>query len=335
MINVAIVGASGFTGLELIKMVIMHPEFNLTYLANSLGETRADILHPMLSGVCDLAVDKMDVTDLAKKAELAFLAVPHKTAMEVVAPLIALDVKVVDLSADYRLLQEAYEANYVPHTDTKNLKHAVYGLPELNRTALKSALLVANPGCYPTASILGVMPFLPYIKENTPLFIDAKSGVSGAGKKLSDTTHYGYINENMFAYAPITHRHAAEIDEKLSLKSGKNFDVMFVPHLVPLMRGMIASIFVSLESEIDAVRVLEAFYKDEPFVRVRKEPVQMKHVAGTNFCDIFVAQKGKQLFISSAIDNLLKGASSAAMVNANLMCGLKEDCGIPKIAYAP
>jgi N-acetyl-gamma-glutamyl-phosphate reductase len=335
MINVAIVGASGYTGLELIKMVILHPEFNLTYLANSTGNTTADTLHPMLKDVCDLEVSKMDVNDLASKAELAFLAVPHKTAMEVVKPLLKLGTKIVDLSADYRLEQQRYEKNYVPHTDPDNLKNAVYGLPELHREALKECQLVANPGCYPTSSILGVLPFLDYINEGSPIFIDAKSGVSGAGKKLVETTHYGRINENMFAYAPITHRHAAEIEEKLTQKSDKTFEVMFVPHIVPLMRGMIASVYVSLASDIDAVTILEAYYKDEPFVRVRTQPVEMKHVAGTNFCDIFVAQKGRQLFISSSIDNLLKGASSAAIVNANLMCGLAEEMGVPKIAYAP
>lgn len=332
MINVGIVGASGYTGLELVKILINHPNFNLSYVCNSEGGVMLSELHPSLSGVYECKVLKTDVDELAEECELVFLAVPHKTAMEYVKPLIQKGVKVVDLSADYRLTQDVYEHFYCPHTDIENLSHVVYGLPELNREALRSASLVANPGCFPTSAILGLLPFMDKRVANTPVIIDSKTGVSGAGKKLSDVTHFVNVNDNLFAYNPLLHRHAPEIAQKL----GIDFDeVNFVPHLVPLTRGMISSIYIQVSEEFDAFKVLEDYYKDEVFVRVSKNPVDMKNVAGTNFCDIYVKQKGNVLFISSAIDNLLRGASSQAVVNANIMMSLDETAGIPKIAYVP
>ena len=212
------------------------------------------------------------------------------------------------------------------------MSHVVYGLPELFRKELKSAKLVANPGCFPTSAILGLLPFMDKRVQNTPIIIDAKTGVSGAGKKLSDVTHFVNVNDNLFAYNPLMHRHAPEIANKL----GVEFDeVNFVPHLIPLIRGMISSIYVQVDEDFDALKVLKEFYKDELHVRVSKNPVDMKNVAGTNFCDIYVKQKGNMLFISSAIDNLLRGASSQAVVNANIMMGIDEDLGIPNIAYVP
>lgn len=252
--------------------------------------------------------------------------------MAYVKPLIEKGLKVVDLSADYRLPQDIYEEFYCPHTDTKNLSHAVYGLPELFAKELRSATLVANPGCFPTSAILGLLPFMDKRVAHTPIIVDSKTGVSGAGKKLSDVTHFVNVNDNLFAYNPLMHRHAPEIAQKL----GVDFDeVHFVPHLVPLTRGMLSSIYIQVEGDFDAFSVLNEFYKDAKHVRVSKNPVDMKNVAGTNFCDVYVKQKGNVLFISSAIDNLMRGASSAAVANANLMMGLDEELGIPNIAYVP
>jgi len=331
-INVGVVGATGYTGLELVKILSKHPSFNLAYIANSEGATTINELHPSLSGVCEDEVQKADVNTMAKECELIFLALPHKTAMAYVKPLMELGVKVVDLSADYRLTQEVYEEHYVPHTDIQNLEHVVYGLPEMFREELKSASLVANPGCFPTSSILGLLPFMSKRVQNTPIIIDAKTGVSGAGKKLSESTHFVNVNDNLFAYNPLLHRHAPEIAQKLNVP----FDeVNFVPHLVPLTRGMLSSIYIQVNSDFDEVALLKEFYKDEKNVRVCKNPVDMKNVAGTNFCDIYVKRKGNMLFISSSIDNLMRGASSQAVVNANLMMGLDENSGIPDIAYVP
>ena len=331
-INVGIIGVSGYTGLELVKMLINHPTFNLNYVANSTGETSLDKLHPSLSGVCELEVNKADVEVCASLCELVFLAVPHKTAMAFVKPFMKLGTKQVDFSADYRLTQDVYEEYYCPHTDTENLDNVVYGLPEMFREEIKTASLVANPGCFPTSAILGLLPFMEKRVPNTPIIIDAKTGVSGAGKKLSEVTHFVNVNDNLFAYNPFYHRHAPEIAQKL----GVDFDeVNFVPHLVPLTRGMISSIYIQTQGDFDAVKLVKEYYKDEYHVRISENPVDMKNSAGTNFCDIYVKQKGNLLFISSSIDNLLRGSSSQALVNANLMMGLEENTGIPNIAYVP
>lgn len=334
-IDVAIIGASGYTGLELIKILINHPHFNISYIATTEGGIKASELHPSLLGVFEQEVLKADASVVAKHAKLAFLALPHKAAMGFAKELLALHVKVVDLSADYRLELEAYEKHYCEHEDKEHLKEAVYGLPEINRAKIKEANLIANPGCYPTASILGILPFLNYLKKDAPIFIDAKSGVSGAGKKPSVTAHFVTINENIFAYNPLKHRHEPEIAEKLRLVSGHPFEVNFVPHLLPVSRGMLVSSYLQTNELIDAKAVLQNFYKNERFVRIREVPVDIKSTAGTNFCDIFVSQKGTSIFVSSSIDNLLRGASSQAVANANLMCGFEESAGIPIIAYVP
>ena len=331
-INVGIVGATGYTGLELVKMLINHSGFHLNYIANSEGGTTINALHPSLNGVCEDEVKKADVDEIAKSCELVFLALPHQTAMAFVQPLLEKGVKVVDLSADYRLPQDIYEEFYCPHTDAKNLEHVIYGLPEMNREALKSAKLVANPGCFPTSAILGLLAFMDIRVANTPIIVDAKTGVSGAGKKLSESTHFVNVNDNLFAYNPLMHRHAPEIANKLNVA----FDeVSFVPHLVPLTRGMISSIYIQINSDEDVLKKLKEFYKNEKFIRISENPVDMKNVSGTNFCDIYVKRKKDMLFISSAIDNLMRGASSQALVNANLMMGFDEAMGIPNIAYVP
>ncbi len=331
-INVGVVGATGYTGLELVKMLVKHPYFYLAYIANSEGGTTINRLHPSLNGVCEDEVQKADIDAMAATCRLVFLALPHKTAMAYVKPLLAKGVKVVDLSADYRLPQNIYEEFYTPHTDSANLEHAVYGLPELNREAIKSAKLVANPGCFPTSAVLGLLPFMDKRIPNTPIIIDAKTGVSGAGKKLSEVTHFVNANDNLFAYNPLLHRHAPEIANKLDVSFE---EVNFVPHLVPVTRGMISSIYIQVDEEFNAMKVLQEFYKNDIHVRVSEIPVDMKNVAGTNFCDIYVKRKGNMLFISSSIDNLMRGASSQAVVNANLMMGFDENTAIPDIAYVP
>lgn len=333
--NVAIIGASGYTGLELIKILINHPKFNITYIANSSGEENVQDLHPCLKDVLNVEVQKADAKEVAKVADLAFLALPHKTSMYFAKELLELDVKVVDLSADYRLELETYEKHYCPHEDKEHIKDSVYGLPEYYGKELKDAKLVANPGCYPTASLLALLPFVEYIQEGTPVFIDAKSGVSGAGKKLSEVAHFVNLNENHHAYNPFKHRHMPEIEEKVKKLKDKEFQINFVPHLLPVTRGMLVSVYATLKDEIDVEKILEEAYKDNEFVRVRNTPVDLKTTAGTNFCDIYVARNGKALFINSSIDNLLRGASSQAVVNANLMCGFEEGEGIPRIAYVP
>jgi len=333
--NVAIIGASGYTGLELIKILITHPKFNITYIANSTGEQNVQELHPCLKNVINMEVSKADASEVKKVANLAFLALPHKTSMSFAKELLELGVKVVDLSADYRLELDTYEEHYCEHEDKEHINDSVYGLPEYFKEEIKKSNLVANPGCYPTASLLALLPFVDYIEEGTQIFIDAKSGVSGAGKKLSEVAHFVNLNENTHAYNPFKHRHMPEIEEKVKVLKDKEFQINFVPHLLPVTRGMLVSIFATLKDEINVEEILENTYEDSEFVRIRKSPVDLKSVAGTNFCDVYVARNGKALFVNSSIDNLLRGASSQAVVNANLMCGFEEYEGIPKIAYVP
>ncbi|WP_024954975.1 N-acetyl-gamma-glutamyl-phosphate reductase [Sulfurospirillum arcachonense] len=335
MIKVAIIGASGYTGLELVKILHAHPKFEITYIGTSKGGESLTDLHPSLTNIVEFDVKKSNAKEIAKVTDLAFLALPHKASMGFAKDLLNLGVKIVDLSADYRLELDTYEEFYCEHEDKENLPKAVYGLPEMYREEISKTSLVANPGCYPTATLLGLLPFAQYIDENSPIFIDAKSGLSGAGKKVNEITQFVNINENMFAYNPLKHRHSPEIQEKLKLLTCKDFEVNFVPHLIPITRGELVSIYLKLSSDIDANSILKEFYKNEQFIRIRETPVDLKSTAGTNFCDIFVAQNGTSLFISSSIDNLLKGSSSGAVVNANIMCGYEENLGIPIFAYVP
>jgi len=332
MRRAAIVGASGYTGLELVKLLLGHPQMQI---AGLYGRESGEIhkLYPALEGVYEAPIEPIDIQKIAQNSDVVFLALPHKSAMEVAKPLLEEGARVVDLSADYRLRLENYEAYYTTHTDPEHLKEAVYGLPEIYRAEIEKARLVANPGCYPTAALLAIIPLLPFIEG--PVHIDAKSGVSGAGKKCSQKTHFVTVDENIFAYNPLRHRHSVEIREKMEIASGEPQEVSFVPHLLPIARGMLVSVYARLKEAVDPAEVLRDFYAEEPFVRVKDEPVDVKSVAGTHFCDLFAAKEGKNLFVSSAIDNLLRGASSQAVANANLMLGLEESLGLPKIAYIP
>ena len=335
MISVGVVGASGYTGLELVKMLLTHPKFELKYLATTTGDTVIEALHPSLVGVISHPVQKASIEDVAEHCELVFLALPHKASMGFAKELIAKGVKVVDLSADYRLELDTYEEHYCEHEDRENLDNSVYALIEYYRDELKKANLVAGPGCYPTATLLAILPFIPYMDENAPLFIDAKSGVSGAGKKLSKTTHFVTINDNIFAYNPLKHRHAPEISEKIEKIHGVKMSVNFVPHLIPATRGELVSVYGTLKEDIEPLEILKRHYKNDKFIRIREKPVDIKSTAGTHFCDIFAMKNGNALFVNSSIDNLLRGASSQALVAGNLMFGFDEGLGIPIISHTP
>ncbi len=335
MTQVGIVGASGYTGLELVKLLLNHPHFTLTFLATTQGDTTIEALHPALEDCITMPVHAAEVEAIVEACDLVFLALPHKASMGLAKLLLAQGVKVVDLSADYRLEQDTYEANYCPHEDPDHLDQAVYGLIEYYREALRTTSLAAGPGCYPTATLLGLLPLIPYIDTDAPIFIDAKSGVSGAGKKLSETTHFVTVNDNIFAYNPLTHRHAPEIAEKIAKIHGVQTQINFVPHLIPATRGELISIYATLKQEVDPLEVLRKHYADDRFIRIREKPVDIKSTAGTHFCDIHAAVNGRAIWINSAIDNLLRGAASQALVAANLMCGYDEGAGVPVVAYVP
>lgn len=328
MKNVGIIGVSGYTGFELVKLILNHPGLKITYLAAS-KESKIDEIFPSLKGVFEFDVEVADAKMAAQKCDLIFLALPHKTAMEFAKEILKHDAKVVDLSADYRLNLANYEKNYTAHLDKENLKNAVYGLVEINRNFIKKATLVANPGCYPTATLLAAIPFINYLEPN--IFVDAKSGVSGAGKNLKQSSHFISANENINAYSPFTHRHSDEIKEKLENFAKTKINLAFVPHLIPITRGMLVSVFGVLKEKIDAFEVLKEFYKNDEFIRVRNAPVSVKDCVGTHFCDIYLKVVENQIWINSSIDNLLRGASSQALANANLMLGFDENVGLPKL----
>lgn len=343
-LRAGIVGVSGYTGADLLKILHKHPYFEISYVANTQGGVNLDEIHKEFYNVLNLPVQKACAKDVCAQCDVVFLALPHKSAMEFVKALreaqkntesSSLDsLKIIDLSADYRLSAEHYEAVYCPHIDDEGLSRAVYGLPEYAHNAIASASLVANPGCYPTATLLALLPFLPYVEGE--IFVDAKSGVSGAGKKLTDDTHYPTINENIFSYAPLTHRHQIEIEEKCAQFGAVSARVHFVPHLCPFTRGMLVSVFATLREEyadIEPLEILERAYEGAPFVRICEQSVRVSHVRGSNMCDIFALKRGRALYINSAIDNLMRGASSQAVVNANIMCGLLQDCGIPQVGW--
>ena len=332
-IKVGILGVSGYTGLELVKLILAHPHFELSY-AGASSESRLSELFPQLRGVFDLAVEVADISQIKKRCELVFTALPHMQSMKYIKELRE-HVKIVDLSADYRISLENFEANYGEHTDAKGLESAVYSVPELHRHSLKNCLLVANPGCYPTASLLALAPFAKMIDEKAGVFIDAKSGVSGAGKSLKASSHFISVDENANAYSPLTHRHAAEIKEYFYALGGAG-DVLFVPHLLPLNRGMLASVYITLKeqfSQINPLEVLNDFYSKENFIRICSEPPQIKNVAGTHFADLSVYKSGDKIVVLSAIDNLLRGASSQALANANIICGFDESLALPRLAH--
>ncbi len=335
MLHVGIVGASGFTGLELVKLLLHHPLVEIDYLSarSHLGQSLSSVF-PSLKSICEKTIEPIEENKLCE-LDVVFLALPHGVSMEIACKLYG-KVRIIDLSADFRLPKDLYETWYKPHLCPHLIQEAVYGLPELNREKIKHAKLVANPGCYATASILAVLPFLDIIESD--IVIDAKSGVSGAGKSLRDDLLFSEVACSFKAYSPAKHRHQPEIQSVLSSKHPVN--VTFVPHLLPINRGILATAYAKIKDHFDESYLFEKiqkFYINEPFVRISKNLPQVNNVIGTNFCDISFAldKQNNRLIIISAIDNLLKGASSQAVQNMNIMFGIKEEEGLDLKPYYP
>jgi N-acetyl-gamma-glutamyl-phosphate reductase len=339
MLRVGVIGATGYTGEQIIKILLRHPEVRITYISAKVDKKQnISKIFPELSGRFSLACDNFEINTAVKLCDLLFLALPHTVSMQFVPRLMVEDKKVIDLSADYRLKDATvYKKWYkTAHRDKKNLPHAVYGLAELKRQEIKRAQLIANPGCYPTAAILGLGPILVSGLADTDLItIDAKSGLTGAGRKASLNFFFSEINENMYAYKLNRHQHMPEINQELSRLADTKISVVFVPHLIPINRGIIETIYVRLKRRValDKIQnIYKRFYKTEHFVRV-KEPGEIPavhDVLNTNYCDIGLSSipDGRLLIITVAIDNLMKGASSQAVQNMNIMCGFAETQGL-------
>lgn len=337
--RVAIAGASGYTGVELLRFLVQHPAVRLTAVT---AETHANQpisqVFPALRGFVDLTCLPLDPKALAKEADFVFLALPHKASMSVGAELIERGARVLDLSADFRLRDAAVYAKWYgnEHTAPGLLAEAVYGLPEIHGDEIAKARLVAVPGCYPTSTILGLSPLLKQgLIDTETIVVDSISGVSGAGRKPDLPTHFSEVNESLKAYGVAKHRHTPEIEQEVSGVAGKPIVLTFTPHLAPLTRGILTTITARLvrpRETADLLAVYREFYKGRSFVRVLGEGTlpETKHVLHSNLCDIgLVADpRTQRVIVVSAIDNLAKGASGQAVQCFNLMAGLDERAGL-------
>jgi len=343
-INVAIVGASGYTGSELARILLNHPKVSIKLITSETHTGKPfSSLHPQFFNLLDLPLVSADEVENHKDLDFLFLALPHGVSMNFVAKWSQSNAKIIDLSGDFRLSSPSvYETWYKKtHTFTQGFEQAVYGLPELHKEAIVNSRLVANPGCFPTAAILALAPLSAkkLIKEDT-VIIDAKSGLTGAGVKANEVTHYSNANENFRAYGVKTHRHTIEIEEQLSHLNQSDIKVQFTPHLLPLDRGILATVYAQPVGQINEASLIELykdFYKNAPFVRVKNDLPTLKDVRGSNYCDIYPVfdSRTNRIMIFSAIDNLVKGASGAAVQNMNLMAGFNETEGLTTIPLKP
>lgn len=342
MIKVGIVGATGYAGVELIRLLLAHPEVEITRLTSRAeAGLRVDRLFPNLRGAIDLAFEDPAATDF-DDCDVVFFATPHAVAMNTVPALIEKGKKVIDLSADFRLENiKQWESWYgVGHVAPDLVKQAVYGLPEFNREDLRSAQLVACPGCYPTAVQLGFMPLLRAgVIDQASLIASCASGTSGAGRSAKINLLLTEATESMKSYGVSGHRHLPEMEQGLSRMAGAEVKLTFVPHLAPMVRGIHATLFAKLtNTSADLRSIFQDRYRDEPFVVLTDgeyEP-ETRHVAGTNRCEIDVTRpEGDTVVITVAIDNLVKGASGQAIQAMNLMHGFDETLGLESPAVIP
>jgi N-acetyl-gamma-glutamyl-phosphate reductase len=342
MLKVVICGGSGYAGAELLRILSIHPGVKVVAATSeqSAGKPVTD-LHGHLHCYSGLLFEHMEKERLLKRADLFFLALPHGASQEAVEYFFRNGKKVIDLSADYRLKDPAvYEHWYkTPHRFRGALRKAVYGLPELHRSRIKRASLVANPGCYPTGAILGLYPALKAgLIEPGSIVVDSKSGASGAGRRAEVSYSFCEVDEGVKAYALASHRHTPEIEQEVSAISGKEVKVDFTPHLLPIARGILSTIYARLRKKADTASVLSLYrkaYEREPFVRVTETLPNVKNVKGTNLCEIGIAvnERTGTLIAVTAIDNLVKGASGQAVHNMNIMMGFDEGTalGLPAV----
>jgi len=339
MIKVGIIGATGYAGYETLRLLLNHPKVTVTCLVSkSFVNKKISEVYHNLYNVCDLVCEALDYSIILKKADCFIVALPHGASQQTVAKLYKAGKKVIDLSADYRYEDYTkYEATYkLNHEYLDVLEKAVYGLPELNRNKIANCDLVANPGCYPTCSILGLAPLLEnHLIDTSSIIIDAISGVTGAGRKQDLMYQFNECTENFLAYKVANHRHTTEIEEQLSKIANENIVVSFTPHLSPMKRGMMATIYSTLKTDIsitDIYKVYKQYYKDEYFIRIKESDtlVVTKAVVASNFVDIAIYkdQRTNRVIVISAIDNIGKGASSQAIQNFNIMYGFDEKLGI-------
>jgi N-acetyl-gamma-glutamyl-phosphate reductase len=343
MTRVGIIGATGYTGAELVRILFDHPDIELTILTSrQYAGVKFDRVYPSMAGVVDLVCEELSVDSVCDRSDVVFTALPHKLPMVIIPDLIKRGKKVVDLSADFRFKDATtYESFYQPHTAKDLLEKSVYGLCEIYFDRIRNAELIGAPGCYPTSVLL---PLVPLLKSNlidiNTIVADSKSGVSGAGRTLSLTTHFCEANESFKAYKVAEHRHNPEMEEVLSLEAGAPVKITFVPHLVPMTRGILTTIYANLVQKTlpeDIQNCIASFYSGSPFIRVcpgDKSP-DTSNVRGTNYCDIGfkLDERNNRLILISAIDNLVKGAAGQAVQNMNIMLGFDETAGLKVVPF--
>jgi N-acetyl-gamma-glutamyl-phosphate reductase len=346
MLKVAICGGSGYTGSELIRLLISHPRVEIAAITSEKSAGKPVYsLFPHLRNILSFSFESLNKEKLLKKADLFFLALPHGASQDTVAFFVRHGKRVIDLSADYRLKDpKTYQAWYgCEHVYPHILKKAVYGLPELYRRKIKKATVVANPGCYPTSAALALVPALKAgIIEMDSIVIDSKSGTSGAGRKADTDYNFCEINESFRAYGVGTHRHTPEIEQILSDMVNQQVTVNFTPHLLPINRGILTTVYCKLNRQVSLEEVINLYkktYKKEFFIRIYDDGTlpDVRNVRGTNFCDIGlkVVERTNTLVVVSAIDNLVKGASGQAVQNMNIMMGFDETEALKDISPLP
>lgn len=345
--RVGIIGVTGYTGNELLRLLFSHGGVKITYVtSHSFAGKYLGEIHPHYLGILDPVCRSFSVEEAAEKTDLIFSALPHGQSMEKIPLLRDAGLKVIDLSADFRLEDEAlYPLWYKrEHCAPQYLREAVYGLPEFYREEIKKASLVANPGCYPTSVLLGLLPLAVKgeLLDWDTLVVDAKSGASGAGRLPSQGLHFPETSENFRAYRVAEHQHTPEMEQELGKLAGRKVSFTFVPHLLPMIRGILSTIYVSLNAKMTAeeiVNIYREFYNTEKFVRVLPEPFlpETRNVYAGNYCDLSIKWdvRNSRLIIVSAIDNLVKGAAGQAVQNMNLMLGFKEEQGLETVPLRP
>lgn len=340
-INIGIFGGSGYGGSELLRILLFHPNTEIVFVtANEQAGKPVGEVHRNLNGLTQLSfVNTPEDLENLNNVDLVFLALPHGQAMEVI-PRLPANVKAIDLSGDFRLRdQSVFEKHYKqPHTAMGSQPDFVYGLTETNREAIRNARLIANPGCFATATLLGLAPLVANGLISGRVVVDAKTGSSGSGAKAAANTHHPQRMNSFYAYKPFTHQHVPEIEQELSHVGDWTSELVFMTHSLPVARGIFASIYVEATTELseDALRaVFDDYYRDSFFVRLVNGSPDINWVKTTNFCDIGFAVRGKQIVIFSAIDNLVKGAAGQAVQNMNMMFGLEENTGLMLVGTNP
>lgn len=335
MIKAAIVGCSGYTAIEAIKILLRHPQVQIVAATSRQADgSTIDAMHPQLTDRLNLVVEDLSPEEIADRSDVAFCCLPHGASAPIVSKLLANDCRVIDLSADYRLsTPQLYKKWYgEAHTDPGRLGCTPYGLPELFAEQIRASKLIANPGCYPTSAILPLAPLIKHgLIEISGIVVDSKSGASGAGRTPKTGTLFCEVNEGFSAYAVGTHRHQPEIIDIVGRFAGTEPQLVFTPHLVPMDRGILSTIYTRPRGSATANQLLQClseFYEPHPFVRVVSHLPVTKYVANTNYCDITVRENDGWVIIISALDNLIKGASGAAVQCMNVMFDLDQTLGL-------